>query len=93
MVQIMNSHQSWPSLQQTPLGKHQSATANHRLGKPGTLSQHVNAYQTSYPCMQVQTSYPSMHSKGHCIKGAARAQISGIAETAEMAVGVRRAQY
>ena len=43
MVQIINSHQSWPGLQQTPLGKHQSEIANHRLGKPDMLSQHSNA--------------------------------------------------
>ena len=37
------NHQSWPSLQQTPLGKHQSATANHRPGKSDTLSKHASA--------------------------------------------------
>ena len=39
------------------------------------------------PACKVQTSYPSMHSKSHCIKGAARTQNSG------QAVGVRRTQY
>ena len=39
------------------------------------------------PACKVQTSYPSMHRKGHCIKGAARAQKGAVA------VGVRRAQY
>ena len=43
MVQIINSHQSWPSLQQTPFGKHQSETANHMPGKPDKISQHVSA--------------------------------------------------
>ena len=42
MVQIINNHQSWPSLQQTPLGEHQSEIANHRLGKPDKLSQHAS---------------------------------------------------
>ena len=40
MVHIINSHQSRPGLQKTPLGKHQSEIANHRPGKPDTLSQH-----------------------------------------------------
>ena len=35
----------------------------------------------------MQTSYASMHSKGHCIKGAAGAQNSGVA------VGIRKVQY
>ena len=30
-------------MQQTPLGKHQSEIANHRPGKPDTLSQHASA--------------------------------------------------
>ena len=38
-----NNHQSWPSLQQTTLNKHQSATANHRPGKTEILSQHTSA--------------------------------------------------
>ena len=49
MVQIINNHQSWPSLQQTPLGKHQSATANHRSGKPDTLSQHASVKLDKLP--------------------------------------------
>ena len=43
MIQIINNHQSWPSLQQTPLGKHQSETANHRSGTSDKLSQHASA--------------------------------------------------
>ena len=43
MVQIINSCQSQPSLQQTPSGKHQSEIANHKPGKPDTLSQHASA--------------------------------------------------
>ena len=43
MVQIINNHQSWPSLQQTPLNKHQTATANQKPEKPDTLSQHASA--------------------------------------------------
>ena len=43
MVQIINNHQSWPGLQQTPLGKHQSEIANHRPGKTDTASQHASA--------------------------------------------------
>ena len=39
------------------------------------------------PACKAQTSYPSMHSESHCIKGAARAQNN------EQAVGVRRTQY
>ena len=39
---IINNHQSQPSLQQTPFGKHLPETANHRLGKPDTLSQHAS---------------------------------------------------
>ena len=78
MVQTINNHQSWPSLQQTSLDKCHTATANHRQGKPD-----------SYPSMEVQkkTSYPSMHGKRHCIKGAARAQNSGIS------MGVRKGHY
>ena len=34
-----------------------------------------------------------MHSKGHCIKEAARAKNSRIAETVRIAVGVRRTIY
>ena len=45
------------------------------------------------PAYQAQTSYSSMNSKRHCIKGDTRPQNSGIAETAEIAVGVRRDQY
>ena len=47
MVQIMNKHQSWPSLQQTPLNKHQSETANQRPGKQNMLSQHASADKLS----------------------------------------------
>ena len=50
----INNNQSWPSLQQTSFGKHQSGIAshsprkpdtlsNHRPGKLDTLSYHVNA--------------------------------------------------
>ena len=39
------------------------------------------------PACKMYTSYPSMYSKRHCIKGATRAQ------NAAVAVGVRRAQY
>ena len=42
MVQTINNHQSQPSLQQTPLNKHQSEMANHRPGKPDKLSQHAS---------------------------------------------------
>ena len=42
-VQIINSRQSRPSLQQMPLGRHQSEIANHRPGKPDMLSQHASA--------------------------------------------------
>ena len=73
----LNNYQSQPSLQQTPLDKHQSATANDRPGKLDKLSQHVTVNQTSYPSMQSAESYPSMYSKGHCIEGVARAQNSG----------------
>ena len=38
---IINNDQSQPVLQQIPLNKHKSATANHRPGKPATLSQHT----------------------------------------------------
>ena len=41
-VQIINNYQSQSSLQQTLLGKHQSEVANHRPGKPNTLSQHAS---------------------------------------------------
>ena len=75
------------------LGKHQSATANHRAGKPEMLSQHASVKKRqAIPACKMQKCYPSMHSKGHCIKRTARAQNSGIAERAEIAVGVRRAQ-
>ena len=40
MVQIINNNQSRPSLQQTPLGKHQSEITNHRPEKPDMLSQY-----------------------------------------------------
>ena len=40
---MINICQSWPGLQQTPLGKHQSEIANHRPEKPDMLSQHVKA--------------------------------------------------
>ena len=43
MVQIINGHQSQPDFQQRPLGKHQLEIANHRPGKPDTLSQHTSA--------------------------------------------------
>ena len=67
-----------PSLQQTPLNKHQSATANHGPGKPDKLLQHTIANQTSYP---------SMHSKRDCIKGLQKPR------TEAVAVGVRRDEY
>ena len=38
---IIISNQSQPSLQWIPLNKHKSATANHRPGRPDTLSQHA----------------------------------------------------
>ena len=103
MVQIINNHKSWPSLQQAPLNKHQSATANYRPGKPDILSKHASLkpdklsqhakHRQAIPACKAQTSYPSMHNRSHCIKGAARAQNSGMVETAKIAVGVRRAQY
>ena len=43
MVQSINNHQSRPSLQQTPLNKHQSETVNHKPGKPDKLPQQANA--------------------------------------------------
>ena len=42
VVQILSSCQSWPSLQQSPLGKNQSEIANHRPGKPDMPSQHAS---------------------------------------------------
>ena len=39
---IINNNQSWPSLQQTSLNWHKSAAANHRPGKPDTISQHAS---------------------------------------------------
>ena len=39
---VINNHQSQPSLQQTPLGKYQSETANHRPGKQDMLSQYAS---------------------------------------------------
>ena len=42
MVQITNNHQSWPSLQLTPLNKNQLVTANHRPGKPDMLFKHTH---------------------------------------------------
>ena len=84
VVQIINNHQSWPILQQTPLNKHHLATANHRPGKPDTLSQHASVKPDT---LSQYASHPSMHSKSHCIEGAARAQNSG------QTVGVRRTQY
>ena len=43
MVQIIKkNNQSWPSLQQTALGKHQSEIANHKPGKSDMLSQHAS---------------------------------------------------
>ena len=74
MVQTINNHQSQPSLQQTALDKHQSTTANHKLGKPDTLSQYAS----------MKPDKPSIHSKIHCKKGNVRAQNGGIAG------GVRR---
>ena len=53
MVQIINNNQSQPSLQQTPLNGHQLATANHRPGRPDTLSQHAKA----------KSDMPSQHAK------------------------------
>ena len=51
VVQIINIHQSWPCLQQTPLNKHQSATANHRPGRPDMLSQHAKCRQAILVCI------------------------------------------
>ena len=45
MVQTINNHQSWPGLQQIPLDKCQSATANYRQGKPDKLSKHAKPRQ------------------------------------------------
>ena len=45
------------------------------------------------PACKVQTGYPSMHSKGHCIKGLQEPRTAELAVTAEIAVGIRRAQY
>ena len=42
MVQVINNNQSQPSLQQTPLDKHQSEIANHRPGKPDMLPLHAS---------------------------------------------------
>ena len=42
-MQITNNNQSRPSLQQTPMGKHQSGIVNHRPGKPDMLSQYASA--------------------------------------------------
>ena len=53
MVQTINNHQSWPSLQQTPLDKLQSATADHRPGKQDMLPQHA----------PVKPDIPSQHAK------------------------------
>ena len=51
MVQIINNHQSWQSLQQTSLGKHQSATVYHRPGKPDKLSKHAKCRQAILACI------------------------------------------
>ena len=52
MVQIINIHNSWPGLQQTPLVKHQLEMANHGPGKPDTLSQHAKAKSDKLSSMQ-----------------------------------------
>ena len=43
MMKTISNSQSQPSLQWAPLNENKSATANHRPGKPDTLSQHASA--------------------------------------------------
>ena len=83
-VQIMNSHQSHPWICTS-----QSQTRKARHTIPACKCETRQAI----PACKAQTSCPSMHIKCHCIKRAAKAQNSGIAETAKIVVGVRRAQY
>ena len=80
MVQIINSCQSWPTLQWLPSSKHQLATANNRPGKADTLSQHAKAKSDdpshNARCRQaIPTCIAS-----HCIQGAANGQNSGQAD-------------
>ena len=83
-MQTINNNQSWPSLQQIPQNKCQSETVIQRPGNPDILSHHASAKtRQAIPTCKAQTSYPDMHNKNHCIKGAASKQ----------AVGVRRTQY
>ena len=82
------SHQSWPGLQQTPLGKHQSEIANHRPGKPDMLSQHTSTkldmLSQHAKCRQ---AIPACIAEVTVYKGLHRAQNNS------QAVGVRRTQY
>ena len=88
----MINHQSQPSLQQIPLGEHQSATANHRPGKQEMLSQYASAKQDKlFQHTKHRQAIPACIAKD-TIKGATRAQNIRIAGSAEIAVGVRRAQ-
>ena len=93
MVQIINSHQSWPSLQQTPLDKYQSTTANHRQRKPDMLSQDTSA-NPDYLCKHVKLgqAIPTCIAKDTVYKGLQEPRTGRIAETVRIAVGVRKAQ-
>ena len=93
MAQIINNHKSQPSLQETPcISTNQKQPITGQESQKAILPCKCKT-RHAIPACQVHTSYPSMNSKRHCIKGAARVQNSGIAETAEKGVGVRRAQY
>ena len=67
MVQIINNNQSQPSLQQTPLCKHQLGIANHRPGKPYTLSQHASVKSDILSQHAKCTQAIPEHGEGQCI--------------------------
>ena len=84
MVQIINIHQPWPGLPQTPLGKHQSEMANYGPGKPDMLSQH--AKETADKLSQhaeCRQAIPTCTAKVMVYKGAPSAQNSRQAERAK----------
>ena len=81
---LINNHQSWPSLQQIPLDKHQSETTNHKARQ--IIQVYKCETRNTMPTCMMETSYPSMYSKGTVQKELQDPRTVGVA------VGIRRAQ-
>ena len=70
MVQIINNNQPQLSLQQATWNKPQSATTNHRPGKPDTLSQHATTKPDKLSqCAKCRKAIPPCTTKDTVYKG------------------------